>query len=44
MYRLGNIPVNRVKLQAKQEYEYISNYKVLQNGFKANAIDKVSVL
>jgi hypothetical protein len=31
----------RVKMNAKHEYEFIANFKVLQNIFKAKKIDKV---
>jgi len=31
----------RVKMNAKHEYEFIANFKVLQNVFKAKKIDKV---
>lgn len=31
----------RVKMNAKHEYEYIANFKVMQNAFKAKRIDKV---
>lgn len=31
----------RVKMNAKHEYEFIANYKVMQNVFKAKKIDKV---
>lgn len=31
----------RVKMNAKHEYEYIANFKILQNIFKAKRIDKV---
>ena len=31
----------RVKMNAKHEYEFIANYKVLQNIFKAKKIEKV---
>ncbi|KAF9957409.1 hypothetical protein BGZ72_001834 [Mortierella alpina] len=37
----GNLPMSRVKFAAKQEYAYLENYKVLQNAFTANKIDKV---
>ena len=30
----------RVKMNAKHEYEFLANYKVLQNFFKAKRIDK----
>jgi RP/EB family microtubule-associated protein len=30
----------RVKMQAKHEYEYVANYKIMQNVFKAKKIDK----
>ncbi|KAF5309110.1 hypothetical protein D9758_013879 [Tetrapyrgos nigripes] len=36
----GNVPMNRVKMNAKHEYEYIANYKVLQNTFAANKVNK----
>ena len=39
---LGDVPMGRVKLNAKHEYEYLANYKILQNVFKAHKIDKVS--
>ncbi|KAG6898581.1 hypothetical protein C0993_005858 [Termitomyces sp. T159_Od127] len=36
----GDVPMKRVKMNAKHEYEYIANFKVLQNVFKAKKIDK----
>lgn len=33
----------RVKMNARHEYEYLANYKILQNVFKAHKIDKVRV-
>ncbi|KAJ7622409.1 calponin homology domain-containing protein [Roridomyces roridus] len=36
----GDIPMARVKMGAKQEYEYVANYKIMQNVFKAKKIDK----
>lgn len=33
--------MTRVKMNAKHEYEYIANFKVLQNAFKTKKIDKV---
>jgi RP/EB family microtubule-associated protein len=36
----GDFPMNRVKMNAKHEYEYISNLKVLQTYFKQKKIDK----
>lgn len=36
----GDLPMNRVKMNAKHEYEYIANFKVMQNVFKAKKIDK----
>ncbi|KAJ9102602.1 hypothetical protein QFC21_003003 [Naganishia friedmannii] len=36
----GDLPMTRVKLNARQEYEYINNYKVLQAAFKKHRIDK----
>jgi hypothetical protein len=37
----GDLPMIRVKMGAKHEYEFIANFKVLQNAFKAHKIDKV---
>jgi len=36
----GDVPMGRVKMNAKHEYEYLSNYKILQNVFKAHKIDR----
>jgi len=36
----GDFPMIRVKMNAKHEYEYISNLKVLQTYFKQKKIDK----
>lgn len=36
--------MSRVKMNAKHEYEYIANFKVLQNIFKTKKIDKVRML
>lgn len=33
--------MTRVKMNAKHEYEFIANYKVLQNVFRSHKIDKV---
>jgi len=36
----GDLPMTRVKMNAKHEYEFIANYKVMQNVFKTKKIDK----
>jgi len=36
----GDLPMARVKMNAKQEYEYLGNFKVLQTAFKNKKIDK----
>ncbi|KAJ7434337.1 calponin homology domain-containing protein [Mycena galericulata] len=36
----GDIPMARVKMQAKHEYEFVANYKIMQSVFKAKKIDK----
>lgn len=36
----GDVPMVRVKMNAKHEYEFIANFKVMQNIFKAKRIDK----
>lgn len=33
--------MSRVNFNARQEYEYINNFKILQNYFKTKKIDKV---
>jgi hypothetical protein len=38
----GDVPMTKVKVNANQEYQYITNFKVLQKAFKDHAIDKVS--
>ncbi|CAO0794427.1 unnamed protein product [Mucor circinelloides] len=37
----GDVPVSKVKFEAKLEYEYVGNYKILQNVFKKHKVDKV---
>lgn len=32
--------MNRVKMNAKHEYEFIANFKILQNVFKTKKIEK----
>ncbi|KAE9394468.1 microtubule binding protein [Gymnopus androsaceus JB14] len=36
----GDVPMTRVKMGAKHEYEFIANFKVMQNVFKSKKIDK----
>ncbi|CED82373.1 Microtubule-binding protein involved in cell cycle control [Phaffia rhodozyma] len=36
----GDVPMSRVKFSAKQEYEYLNNFKVLQKTFKDHKIAK----
>ncbi len=38
---LGDVPLHRVKFNAKMEYEYLDNFKVLQKAFTSHRIDKV---
>jgi hypothetical protein len=40
---LGDVQMARVKMNAKHEYEFIANFKVLQNIFKAKKIDRVRI-
>ncbi|KAJ7051780.1 calponin homology domain-containing protein [Mycena amicta] len=35
-----DLPMARVKMGAKQEYEYLANYKIMQGVFKSKKIDK----
>ncbi|KAI9366400.1 calponin homology domain-containing protein [Pilaira anomala] len=37
----GDVPVSKVKFEAKLEYEYLGNYKILQNVFKKHKVDKI---
>ncbi|TFY64884.1 hypothetical protein EVG20_g5791 [Dentipellis fragilis] len=36
----GDVPMTRVKMNAKHEYEFIANFKVMQNIFKTKRIEK----
>jgi len=36
----GNVPLTRVKFTAKHEYEFLANFKVLQNVFKQHKVDR----
>ncbi|KAJ6477889.1 calponin homology domain-containing protein [Mycena vitilis] len=36
----GDLPMARIKMNAKHEYEYLANYKIMQNVFKTKKIDK----
>ena len=38
---IADVPMTRVKMNAKHEYEFIANFKILQNTFRAHKIDKV---
>ncbi|EIM24027.1 hypothetical protein WALSEDRAFT_30798 [Wallemia mellicola CBS 633.66] len=35
-----NVPLSRVKFNARQEYEYINNFKILQTAFRTNKRSK----
>lgn len=35
-----NVPLAKIKFDAKHDYEYLANFKVLQEAFKRNRIDK----
>ena len=37
----GTVKMSAVKWQAKQPFEYVHNYKILQDAFKKNDIQKV---
>lgn len=36
----GDVPMTRVKMNAKHEYEFIANFKILQNVFRSHKVDK----
>ncbi|KAF9998670.1 hypothetical protein BGZ79_007650 [Entomortierella chlamydospora] len=36
----GDIPMSRVKFTTKHEYEYLANFKILQNCFLAHGVDR----
>lgn len=38
----GDLPMSRLKMNAKMEYEYLDNFKILQKAFTKHRIQKVS--
>ncbi|ORZ17741.1 calponin homology domain-containing protein [Absidia repens] len=37
----GDVAMNKVKFDTRQEYEYVGNFKVLQNTFDKHNVDKI---
>ncbi|CAO3675669.1 unnamed protein product [Rhizopus stolonifer] len=37
----SDVPVHKVKFEAKLEYEFVNNFKILQNTFKKHKVDKI---
>ncbi|KAI8338492.1 calponin homology domain-containing protein [Chlamydoabsidia padenii] len=37
----GDVAMNKVKFDTRQEYEYVGNFKVLQNTFDKHKVDKI---
>lgn len=38
----GAVPLKKVKFDARHDYEFIENFKILQGAFKKLNVDKVS--
>lgn len=38
----GTVPMKKVKFDARHDYEFIENFKILQASFRKKSVDKVS--
>lgn len=38
----GSVPMSRINWEAKSDYEYVQNYKLLQAAFTKNRVQRVS--
>ncbi|OZJ03045.1 hypothetical protein BZG36_03710 [Bifiguratus adelaidae] len=37
----GDVPMKKVKFEARHDYEYVGNYKILQTAFDRHRVDKI---
>ena len=37
----GDIPLSKIKFDSKKEYDYVSNFKILQTVFNNHGVNKV---
>jgi len=37
----GDVPLQKIKFETRQEYEYLQNFKVVQGAMAAHNVDKV---
>ena len=41
LFGAGVVPLKKIKFDARHDYEFIENFKILQTSFKKKGVDKV---